>query len=229
MQQSGFSSYKALSQAAGLSENYLRALRQGNIARLRLETLQTLAQTLQIELVDLLGTFSSSIFPPLIPPAFRDAEIRVSTSLSSPASLASSSPSPASSVLQHECDRLQAQLTQQKEQLCQEFQQASLQILESLILQLPTAVYAAQQNPQAPAVKLLPLLHPIEALLREWGISAIAPVGTELAYDPRHHQLMEGVANPGDRVRVRYTGYLQGDRLLYRAKVSVVHRSAAPE
>jgi hypothetical protein len=96
-----------------------------------------------------------------------------------------------------------------------------LQVLESLLLQLPTAVYAAQQNPQVSAVKLLPLLRPIDALLQQWGIEAIAQVGVELPYDPQQHQLMAGTAAMGDRVRVRYVGYRQGDKLLYRAKVSL--------
>jgi molecular chaperone GrpE (heat shock protein) len=124
--------------------------------------------------------------------------------------------------LRREYDRLQAQLLQQRQELWQEFQQSSVQVLESLLLQLPTAAYAAQQNPQAPAVKLLPLLRPIEALLQHWGIEAIAAVGSEVPYDPQQHQLMEGTAAVGDRVRVRYTGYRQGDKLLYRAKVSPV-------
>ncbi len=53
--------------------------------------------------------------------------------------------------------------------------------------------------------------------------SRSAIVGTELPYDSRQHQLMGGTANPGDLVRVRYAGYKQGDRLLYRAKVSPVN------
>jgi molecular chaperone GrpE (heat shock protein) len=124
--------------------------------------------------------------------------------------------------LRQEYDRLQTQLTQQKQELWQEFQQSSLQILESLLLQLPTAAYAAQQNPQAPAVKLLPLLRPIDRLLQEWGIEQIAPVGAEIAYDPQQQQLMEGTAAVGDRVRVTHTGYRQGDRLLYRLKVKPI-------
>ena len=124
--------------------------------------------------------------------------------------------------LQHEYDRLQQQLVQQRQDLWQEFQQSSVQVLESLLLQLPTAAYAAQQNPQAPAVKLLPLLRPLDQLLQAWGIEPIATVGADVSYDPQQHQLMAGVAQPGDSVKVRYTGYRQGNRLLYRAKVSPV-------
>jgi len=119
-----------------------------------------------------------------------------------------------------EYERLQRQLEDQRSHLHQEFQQATLQQLESLILQLPTALYAAQLNPQVPASRLTPLLRPLDQLLSAWGIEAIAPVGSEVPYDPQRHQLMEGIANVGDLVNVRYTGYVQGEKLLYRAKVS---------
>jgi len=39
-------------------------------------------------------------------------------------------------------------------------------------------------------------------------VEAIAPVGAELSYDPQLHQLL-GRAQPGERVKVRYTGYCQ--------------------
>lgn len=128
---------------------------------------------------------------------------------------------PANSI-QKEYDRLQTQLIEQRETLRQDFQQSSLQTLEPWLLQWSAAAYAAQQNPQAPAVKLLPLLRPIEQLLQQWGIEQTAIVGSEIPYDPQQHQLMGGVAQPGDSVRVRYAGYRQHDRLLYRAKVSPV-------
>ncbi|MDX2230511.1 MAG: helix-turn-helix domain-containing protein [Leptolyngbyaceae cyanobacterium bins.349] len=210
MQAVGFSSFKALSVATGISEKQLRKLRQGNLATLRVEALIKLGHVLHVSPAKLLTTFGpeatvdEAIAQPTQPPPTRvesDSEVE---------------------ALRQEYDRLQNQLAQQQQELWQEFQQSSLQALESLLLQLPTAIYAAQQNPQVPAVKLIPLLRPIEHLLQQWGIDAIAPVGAEIPYDPQSHQLMEGSANPGDRVRVRYTGYRQGDRLLYRAKVSPI-------
>jgi DNA-binding Xre family transcriptional regulator len=212
MQQVGISSYTGLSQAAGISEKQLRTLRRGQIDQLRLGIVQKIAQALHLSLADLLATFSpEALFPsPLSPSPLP------------PSPLPPSPLSPYLADLQQECDRLHIQLAAQKQQLQQEFQQDSLQILESLILQLPTAAYAAQNNLQAPAIKLLPLLRPIDALLQDWGVSAIAPVGAELPYSPQHHQLLEGTANPGDLVKIRYTGYQQGAKLLYRAKVSPV-------
>lgn len=124
--------------------------------------------------------------------------------------------------LKREYQRLLVQLEQQRQTLWQEFQQSSLGVLESWLLQWPTAAQKAQENPQLAAVRLLPLLRPMEQLLQQWGVEAIAPVGSELPYDPLLHQLMEGTAQPGEIVKIRYTGYLQGDKLLYRAKVSLV-------
>ncbi|MCU0552479.1 MAG: helix-turn-helix transcriptional regulator [Leptolyngbya sp. Prado105] len=124
--------------------------------------------------------------------------------------------------LQKEYDRLKSQLSEQRETLRQEFQQSSLQTLEPWLIQWSAAAYAAQQNPQAPAVKLLPLVRPIEQLLQDWGIEQSAIVGSEIPYDPQQHQLMGGTVEVGELVRVRYAGYRQGERLLYRAKVSPV-------
>ena len=198
MRQAGFSSFKALAQAAAVSELQIRKLRRGQVATMRLAALQKLSQALKLSLPELLALFDH------------------------PSESQTSAPA---APMQQEYDRLQAQLTQQKAELWQEFQQDSLQILESLLLQLPTAAHAAQQNPQLPAAKLLPLLRPLDRLLEAWGIAAIAPVGSEVAYDPQQHQLMSGAAQPGDRVRVRYTGYRQGDRGLYRAKVSPIEQT----
>ncbi len=198
MQEAGVPSFHALSQRAGISDESVLKLRRGQIAQMRLETLIKLSQALGIEITELLSTFS--VIPAPIP-----------SPQAAPAAL---------EALQQEYERLQDQLAQQQQELERQFQQTSLQTIESWLLQWPTAAYAAQQNPQAPAVKLLPLVRPVEQLVQQWGVVAIAPVGSEVAYDPQRHQLLDGSAQPGDRVKIRYTGYLQGDRLLYRARVS---------
>jgi molecular chaperone GrpE (heat shock protein) len=213
MQQVGLASFKELGRVSQVSDWQIEQLRQGKADQMRVGVLVRLSHALQVPLNALLEQFSElpaspsapakSQFPPQ--PAEQQAALEIETS-----------------HLEQEYQRLQMQLAQQRETLYQEFQQTSLQILESWLLQFPTAAYAAQQNPQAPAVRLLPLMRPIEQLLKSWGIEPIAAVGAELAFDPHQHQLMEGTAQPGDRVRVRYTGYRQGDKLLYRAKVSPI-------
>lgn len=195
MQRVGVSSFKALSRKAGVSERQLRRLRLGQVWQMRMETLLKISQALQVPITELLATFS---------------EIKLGQELD------------AQAALKQEYQRLQAQIEQLRESLMQEFQQGSLQVLESWLLQWPTAAYAAQQNPQLPAVRLLALVRPVDQLLQQWGVEAIASVGEEVSYDPRQHQLMQGTAQEGDRVKVRYTGYRQGDKLLYRAKVSPI-------
>ncbi len=130
-------------------------------------------------------------------------------------------------TLTREYQKLQQTLEQQRENLTQEFQRSSLQLLESWLIQWPTAALAAQRNPKLQAIKLLPLLKPVVNLLKHWGVEAIASVGEQVPYNPRCHELMEGTAEPGDLVKVRYVGYRQGDHLLYRAKVSLVPPSQA--
>ncbi|PSB04613.1 helix-turn-helix domain-containing protein [Merismopedia glauca] len=194
MQKVGIFSYRELCQKAGVSEKQLRRLRRGEIQQLRLTTLEKISRGLQISLRDLIQALGES----------------------------DSTATDSHQVLEQEYKKLQLELEQQRELLLAEFQQSTLHTLESWLLQWPTAAYAVKQNPQIPADRLLKLVQPIEQLLEKWGIEAIADVGTELPYDPQSHQLMDGTAKPGDLVKVRYTGYKQADKFLYRAKVSPV-------
>jgi len=200
LQQANIPSLKALSRVAEVSEWQVKQLSRGHAAKMRVESLHKLAQALRVSVMELVTKFSELAYS--------------SGSLQGVAV-------PTNFNLQQEYQRLQLQLQQQQETLQQEFQDTSLQILESWLIQYPTAAYAAQQN-NVPASRLLPLMRPVEQLIKAWGLEAIAAVGEEVGYDPLIHQLMEGHAEVGDRVRVRYTGYRQGEKLRYRAKVSPV-------
>ena len=195
MQQAGLSSVRELSQKARVPELQLSRLRRGLALQTRADILLKISQALQISLNELLATLA-------------------------PDSVELESPAP--TAIEQEYQRLQSTIEQQRSSLMQEFQLSSLQILESWMLQWPTAASKAQENHHLPAVKLLPLMRPVEKLLQEWGVEAIAPVGAELPYNPQQHQLIEGTAQLGEPVKVRYTGYRQGDKLLHRAKVSPV-------
>lgn len=199
MQVVGISSFKALARAAGVSERQILKLRRKEMQQMRVDTLFKLAAALQIPLTDLLTSFSQ---PRNTIPSKADDRT--------------------SDTLRQEYQRLQLQLEQQRQTLLQEFQRSSLQVLESWLLQWPTAAFKAQENPQISATKLLPLMRPLQQLLQQWGVEEIAQVGEKVPYNPQLHQLLEGDAKPGELVLVRYTGYLQGDRLLYSAKVSLV-------
>lgn len=195
IQQAGMADEVELSQKAGVSLWQIARLRHGLVLQTRVEILLKLSQALQISLTELLLNLTPEALP----------------------SESSTSPD-----LQQECQRLQQQLATQRETLTQEFQRSCLQTLESWLIQWPTVAAKVQENPQVPAPRLLPLLKPLEQLLIQWGVTAIAPVGAEVPYDPQYHQLVSGIAELGDLVKIRYTGYMQGDTLLYRAQVSPV-------
>ena len=197
MDKVGIHSFNQLSQITGVSRRQIDRLRQGEVSQMRVETLMKLCDALHLSASQLLNEFSSE-------------------------SIFNISDKQENSPLKQEYQRLQQQLDVQRETLKQEFQQASLQVIESWLVQWPTAAYSARQNEQLPAVRLLPLIQPVEQLMAEWGVIAIASVGEEVPYNPQLHQLMSGTAQSGDMVRVRYTGYRHGDKLLYRAKVSLI-------
>jgi molecular chaperone GrpE (heat shock protein) len=205
MQRVNIPSFKALSRDAGVSERQILRLRQGKISQMRVDVLLKLSEVFQISLSEFIETFSPG---------------KTQQNLNSPVAVTSQQEI---AQLKTEYQRSQQQLEQQQEILKQQFQQSSLQLLESLLLQWPTAAHKAQENPQLAAIKIVPLVQkPLERLLHDWGIEAIAPVGAEIPYNPQMHELIAGTAQPGEAVKVRYTGYIQGEKLLYRAKVSPV-------
>ncbi len=204
MQQVGVASFRELSRKSGISERQILQLRRGKMERMRLDTLLQLSSVLNISLSELVDNFSG-------------VKLENGTKSANPELLQQIAD------LQTEYQRSQQQLAQQQELLQQKFQESILQVLESLFLQFPTAAYKAQENPQLPAVKIIPLVQkPLDQLLQAWGLEAIAVVGAEVPYNPQEHQLMDGNLAPGEIVKVRYTGYRQGNKLLYRAKVSPV-------
>jgi len=196
MQRAGVSSLEELSQKARVSPLQIIRLRRGLALQTPVGILLKISQGLNISLTELLSAFAPGAVP--------DRE------------------NASGGNLEQEYQRLQTQIEEQRSVLLEEWKRESLHTLESWLLQWPTVVHRVQENPQLPAVKLLRFVSPVEQLITEWGVEAIAPVGAEVAYDPHLHQLLEGTAQPGQPVMVRYTGYRQGSKLLYRAKVSPV-------
>ena len=198
MKQVGISSFQILSERTGISRRAIDTLRKRNAATLRYADLAKLAEVLQIEVTEVIAKFISDSNNP-------------------------ESPILEVAALREEYQRLQQKLEQQKLELRSQFERETIQQLESLILQLPSAAHAAQQNPNMLAKNILPLLRPIDALLQKWGITAIGLAGKEVNFDSQKHQLMEGSdeIKEGDVAIVRYVGYMQGEKLLYRARVSI--------
>ncbi|ACK69444.1 transcriptional regulator, XRE family [Gloeothece citriformis PCC 7424] len=229
MHQVGISSLKELSRLSGVSEWQLIRLEYGLILKIPVEILLKLSHTLNISLNDLLSQFDSGevVSTPQLPEMGENTEEL--QALKQDYQRLQQQMEQQRESLTQEFQRLQQEMAQQKETLKEDFQQTSLQTLESWLVQWPTAAVSAQKNPKLPALKLLPLLKPMAMLLKQWGVEAIASVGELVPYDPHYHQLIQGEAQPGERVRVRYVGYRQGDKLLYRAKVSPIEPQPSPK
>lgn len=207
MQQAGIADLEILQKASGLSAWQLSRIQYGLLPKMSVETLVQLAKALNLPLAVVLNSLSSE---PLVPtPPDRQAEIERLTA---------------------DYERLEMQLLEQRENVKEELQHEVLRTLEPWLLQWPTAAAAAQKNPQWPAVKLLPLVRPLANLLKQWHVEAIAIVGETVPFNPQWHQLMESdlPSEPGTPVIVRYVGYRQGKKLLYRAKVSPMAVTTVP-
>jgi DNA-binding Xre family transcriptional regulator len=192
MQTVGINSFKELSRSTGISAHTINKLRSGNLDPIRWESIVRISRTLQISIDEFTRIFG-------------DCD--------------TGSPDRSIEILQQEYQQLQQQFQQQRDTLQSEFQFQSLQTLESFLTYFPTAKHAASNNPDFPASKLFPLVGSIDRLIQSWGVTVIGDVGSQVKYDPRWHQLIEGIASPDQLVTVRYVGYRQDDKLIFRAKV----------
>ncbi|MFN5239793.1 MAG: helix-turn-helix domain-containing protein, partial [Aphanizomenon sp.] len=136
MQKAGFASFKALSLAAGVSPWQILQLRRGKIAQMRVEVLVKLSQVLQVSWTELVETFGIGGLYSLNKTQSDYKNIDLLKQITD---------------LQVEYERIKLSMGQQREVLKQEFQRSSLQILESLLLQWPTAASRAREDHQLAA------------------------------------------------------------------------------
>jgi DNA-binding Xre family transcriptional regulator len=205
MQNAGIHTLDELSDRSGVSAWQLARVQHGLLNKMPTEILLKLSQALGVSPNDILGQ--------LLP------EANLEPKISQKAQIYSSKP---------ENESLEERLGKERQIIEQEFQQSSLEVIESWMLQWPTAVALAKKNPELSAAKLLTLVKPVMDLLKRWGVEPLCQVGEQIAYDPMYHELMEGEASVGDIVSVRYIGYTQGSKLLYRAKVSALQSPETP-
>jgi molecular chaperone GrpE (heat shock protein) len=208
----GLETIDELGERSGLSIWYLFRVEGGLINRLPLEACLTLAEIFGVSLTELIQQLSPSSSLTL-------SEVPEDQH-TGPAKEISSSSSDLDN-LQREYEKLKQQLEDQERDLIGQWQAQSLAILEPWLMQWPTASTIAKTMVEMPAVRLLPLIKPLENLVSTWGLEAIGKVGQMVNYDPTCHELLEGEVEPGTSVIIRYIGYRQNDRLWCRAKVSI--------
>lgn len=205
MESVGIGSLEELSEIASVSGLQIRRLQYGLVYKVSVETIVKLATALQISVEQLIVKFTK--------PTHLSAEEAEAIGRKS------------SEAWQQEYQKLEQEMAQQEQTLQKQFQQASIQTIESWLIQWPTAVTAIEKNAELPAARLIPLVKPVEHLIEQWGLETIATVGEVLPLDPQWHELMKGSVEPGAMVKVRYVGYKKEGKILYKAKVSPVEES----
>lgn len=202
MEQVNISNLEELSRVAKVARLQLIRIQRGLILNVSAGAISRIAKALKISIENLIDTFIEPS-PLNIDPQKVDTQ-------------------DALTICKQEYKKLQQEMIQQQSFLETEFQTASLETIESWLLQWPTAVAAVNKNPHLPAARLLTLVEPLNELLGQWDVQQISSVGAKLPFNPQYHQLIQGTAQVGELVKVRYVGYKQEDKLLYKAKVSPV-------
>lgn len=205
MAQAHIPSYRALEQRSGVSRSSINHLRRGTLGTMRLATLQRLSQTLGVDLAALIAQCGGAAAPlerQESPPAVADPDTDNDLD-----------------TLRREYGQLQQRLVDQEQAMRQQMQRQALGVMEPWLLMWPNAAQAAQDKPDLPASKVIPLARPLQALLQTWAVRPIGAVGEVVPYDPQLHQPMAGTLAPGQAVQVRHLGYWHGQDLLHRAKV----------
>lgn len=205
MRQVNIADIYELSRVAGVPRLPIIRIQRGLILNLSVSAVARIAKALNISVDSLIETFSD----------------RYADKLGSQTS-SSDRDNNTLATYKQEYQKLQQEMLQQQEFLEAEFQRSSIETIESWLLQWPTAVMAVTKNPNLPASRLISLVEPVEQLLKQWNVFPLGVVGEKVTYDPQYHQLIKGTAKIGEVVEVRYVGYKQEDKLLYKAKVSPV-------
>lgn len=215
MAQAQIPSYRALSQRAGVSRSSILSLRQGTLGTMRLETLQRISQALGIPLADLVARCSG------VQPDGGQSQAGGDTLALENQATVDLDPVDLATLdtLRREYGQLQQRLLHQEQAIRQQVQRQALGVMEPWLLMWPNATQAAQDKPDLPASKLIPLTRPLQTLLQTWAVRPIGAVGEVVPYDPQLHQPMAGLLQPGQAVQVRHLGYWHGEDLLHRAKV----------
>ena len=122
--------------------------------------------------------------------------------------------------IQQQCQRLRQELEGQSKQLKFDFQQETLEQLQTLLTNYPTACKMAEIKPDLPAKNLIALFTPLDNLLTNWGYEVIGKPWEKVEYNPKLHQADDDEINQGELVYIRFVGYRQADKILFPAKVS---------
>lgn len=122
--------------------------------------------------------------------------------------------------LKQQCQQLKLELKQQSQQLKQDFQTETFELINSLLINYPTATKMAEQKTDLPAKNLISLFTSLDNLIKNWGLETIGKPWEKVSFDPQFHQPDNDEIKQGEKVYIRFVGYKNQELILVPAKVS---------
>ncbi len=118
------------------------------------------------------------------------------------------------------CQELNQQLEQLPSGLQTNWQEELFTSLQYLLVNYPIAKMVAKLKPNTSIKNFIPLLKPIDDLLKQWQMESIGKPWEKVSFNPEIHYSEEEKLTPEEEVYIRLVGYKQGEKILTKAKVS---------
>ncbi|BAQ59763.1 hypothetical protein GM3708_168 [Geminocystis sp. NIES-3708] len=122
--------------------------------------------------------------------------------------------------LENQCQDLKEKLENLPPELMDKWQQESFNLLQTLLVNYPTAKTMVKLKPDLAAINVITLLKPLDKLLAKWDIESIGKPWERVGFNPEIHYSNEENLTLNELVYIRFIGYSQGNHILLRAKVS---------
>lgn len=122
--------------------------------------------------------------------------------------------------LEKKCQGLNEEIETLPRQLVKDWQKKSFELLQTLLANYPTAKVMVKLKPDFPAKNLIPLLAPLDKILKEWEIESIGKPWEKVSYNPLIHYSDEENLIADEKVYIRFVGYSQKGKILLPAKVN---------
>lgn len=117
-------------------------------------------------------------------------------------------------------EELNNQLETLPTKLKSQWQEEIFNALQYLLVNYPIAKIIAKLKPNTSIKNFIPLLKPIDELLKQWQIETIGKPWEKSYFNSEIHYSDEEKIAPNEEVYIRLVGYKQGDKILSKAKVS---------
>lgn len=123
-------------------------------------------------------------------------------------------------LLENKCQKLNEEINNISSNLTKDWQEKSFHLLQTLLVNYPTAKIMVKIKPDLPAENVINFLKPLDKILTEWGIETIGKPWEKVLFNPELHYSEEENLNLNEEVYIRFVGYKHDNKILLPARVS---------